>query len=104
ELIEDTRADNADPPEPQVVVDTAEVEVSSTEFGFSGLVVGRGRYDYRKDLAVAAVYTNRGAGAAFGARYHWGEPIDAVSYRNNVYAFYALAALDQSFHNDSHPG
>lgn len=104
ELIESTRADNASPPEPQIVVDTAEVQVSSTEFGLSALIVGRGRYDYRKDLAVAAVYTNRGIGAAFGGRYHWGEPIDPVSYRNNLYAFYSVTGLDSSFRNDSQPG
>jgi hypothetical protein len=35
--------------------DSAEVEVSSTEFGISGLIVGRNR-DYRKDVAVVPFY------------------------------------------------
>ena len=39
-LIDDDRANNAWPPTPQVVLDSADVEVSSTEFGFSALVVG----------------------------------------------------------------
>ena len=102
-LIETTRADNARPLEPQIVLDTAEVEITSTEFGFSGLVVGRGRYDYRKDLAVAGFYTNRSLGFDAGARYHWGAQNDPTLYRHNVYAFYGLQALDRSFKDDRHP-
>jgi hypothetical protein len=96
-LIETTRADNARPPELQVILDTAEVEVSSTEFGVSGLAVARGRYDWKKDIAVAGVWTNRGIGMTAGGRYHWGEPIDPVFYPHNLYAFYAVQALDSSF-------
>jgi hypothetical protein len=102
-LIETTRADNSRPPEPQIVLDTAEVEITSTEFGFSGLMVGRGRYDYRKDLAVAGFYTNRSLGADAGARYHWGTQNDPTSYRHNVYAFYGAQALDRSFKDQRHP-
>jgi hypothetical protein len=96
-LIEDRRDDNFRPPEPQIVLDTAEVEISSTEFGFSGLVVGRARYDYRKDLALAAFYTNRSLGMDAGVRGHWGTPIDATSYRHNLYAFYGVQSLDGAF-------
>lgn len=102
-LIEDRRDDNASPPTPQIVLDTAEVEVSSTEFGISGLVVGRERYDYRKDLALAAFYTNRSIGFDVGGRLHWGTPIDATSYRQNVYLFYGFQALDGSFKDKQHP-
>jgi hypothetical protein len=102
-LIETTRADNLWPPEPQIVLDTAEVEITSTEFGISGLVVGRPRYDYRKDLAVAGFYTNRSIGVDVGARYHWGAQIDPTLYRHNVYAFYGVQALDRSFKDDRHP-
>ncbi|HJZ96088.1 MAG TPA: hypothetical protein VKE70_06255 [Candidatus Solibacter sp.] len=102
-LIETTRADNAVPPIPQIVLDTAEVEVSSTEFGISGLVVARGRYDYRKDFAAAGIYTNRGIGGTFGGRYHWGEQNDPTSYSNNLYGFYSIAALNHSFKDKQHP-
>lgn len=102
-LIETTRADNASPPSPQIVLDTAEVEITSTEFGFSGLVVGRGRYDYRKDLAAAGFYTNRSVGVDAGARYHWGAQNDPNSYRHNVFAFYDAEALDRSFKSEQAP-
>ncbi len=102
-LIETTRADNARPPSPQIVLDTAEVEITSTEFGFSGLVVGRGRYDYRKDVAVAGFYTNRSLGFDAGARSHWGARNDPTSYRHNLYAFYGAQALDRSFKDARHP-
>jgi len=103
QLIEDRRDDNASPPTPQIVFDSAEVEISSTEFGFDALMVGRGRYDYRKDLAVAGYYTNRGIGFTAGARAHWGEPIDATTYRHNLYGFYGFEALDGSFTDKRRP-
>jgi hypothetical protein len=102
-LIETTRVDNAIPPEFQFILDTAEVEVSSTEFGFSALAVGRARYDYHKDIAVAGVWSNRGIGAAVGPRLHWGEQIDPAAYRNNFYAFYTVQALDSDFRDDRQP-
>ena len=102
-LIETTRADNFRPPEPQIVLDTAEVEITSTEFGISGLMVGRARYDYRKDFAVAGFYTNRSLGVDAGARYHWGTQNDPTSYRNNIYAFYGAQALDSGFKDNQHP-
>jgi hypothetical protein len=102
-LIEERRDDNVWPPSPQLVLDTADVEVSSTEFGISGLVVGRNRNDYRKDLAAAGVYTNRGIGFTVGGRAHWGMPIDPTLYRHNAYLFYGLEFLDGSFRNKSRP-
>src|SRR5262249_3568479 len=102
-LIEDRRDDNFRPPDPQIVLDTAEVEVSSTEFGISGLVVGRQRYDYGKDVAAAVFYTNRSVGIDTGVRGHWGTPIDATSYRHNLYAFYGIQSLDGGFIDHRHP-
>ena len=72
------------PPEPQIVLDTAEVEVSSTEFGFSGLIVGRGRYDYHKDLAAAAFYTNRSLGVDTGVREWLGDDTRLLAVTANV--------------------
>jgi len=102
-LLQSTRADNASPPSTQIVFDSAEVEVSSTEFGFSALVVGRARYDYRKDLGLLAFYTNRSVGVGFGPRLHWGERNDANSYRHNLFAFYGVQGLDASFQDDQRP-
>jgi len=102
-LVEDRRDDNASPFAPQIVLDTAEVEVSSTEFGISALVVGRNRYDYQKDLAFAAFYTNRSAGVTSGGRWHWGTSIDPTLYPHNVYLFYGFQWLDGSFKDKSHP-
>lgn len=100
ELIEDRRDDNAAPFAPQVVLDSAEVEVSSTEFGISGLFVARNRYDYRKDIAVVPFYTNRSAGFTVGPRWHGGNAIDSTRYEHNVYLFYAFQALDNDFSED----
>jgi hypothetical protein len=102
-LIEDRRDDNASPPAYQVVLDTANAEVSSTEFGIGGLLVGRARYDYRKDIALAGNFTNRAAGLSLGPRYHWGEPIDPTLYRQNLYLFYNFQALDKDFKDKRRP-
>ncbi|MGD9765202.1 MAG: hypothetical protein AB7V27_15980 [Candidatus Binatia bacterium] len=103
EVIDDARSNNASPPRLQVVLDAADVEISSTEFGISALMVGRLRYDYRKDVAVTGFYTNRGIGFAAGPRFHWGTPIDNSKYRHNLYGFYTFQALDRSFENDANP-
>ena len=66
-------------------------------------MVGRARYDYRKDLALAAFYTNRSIGFTAGARAHWGAPIDATTYHHNLYAFYGFQALDGSFKDKRRP-
>jgi hypothetical protein len=102
-LIEERRDDNARPPSLQMVLDTAEVEVSSTEFGFAGSVVGRMRYDYRKDVKVAGFYTNRSLGVTAGPRLHWGPSIDATRYRHNVYLFFGAEALDGDFTDERRP-
>jgi hypothetical protein len=102
-LIDDDRSNNAWPPRLQVVLDSADVEVSSTEFGFSALAVVRQRYDYHKDLAASGFYTNRAIGLTAGGRLHWGEPIDPTKFRHNLYAFYTFAALDSGFKNKAKP-
>lgn len=87
----------------QLVLDSADVEVSSTEFGISSLLVGRRRYDYQKDLAVAGFYTSRGYGVDAGFQLHGGTPIDANLYRQNLFAYYSLTELDSTFENKQDP-
>lgn len=103
QLIDDDRANNAWLPRLQVVMDSADVAVTSTEFAVAAQAVLRLRYDYTKDFGVTGFYTNRGVGFALGPRLHWGTPIDNTRFRNNLYAFYRFEALDRSFKNDSNP-
>ncbi|MGH7898479.1 MAG: BamA/TamA family outer membrane protein, partial [Candidatus Binatia bacterium] len=102
--IETRLDDDRVPPAHQVLLDSADVQVSSTEFGFSTLVVGRRRYDYRKDLAAAPFYTSRGYGIHAGFQLHGGKPIDASLYRQNLFAYYGIQQLDSSFRNEEQPG
>jgi len=88
----------------QVLLDSADVEVSSTEFGISTLVVGRRRYDYQKDLAAAPFYTSRGYGIDTGFQLHGGTPIDASLYRQNLFVYYGIQELDSTFENKQQPG
>jgi hypothetical protein len=100
-LIETRLDDNAKPKMPQIVLDTADIEVSSTEFSISGLVVGRQRHDYHKDVAVAGFVTSRSVGFTAGGRLHVGNPIDATRYEQNLYLFYGFQDLDRDFHDKS---
>lgn len=104
QVIDDDRANNAWLPRLQVVLDSADVAVTSTEFAFAAQAVLRRRYDYGKDLGLTGFYTNRGIGFALGPRLHWGTPIDNSRFRNNLYGFYRFEALDRSFKNDGNPG
>ena len=62
----------------QLVLDTADVEVSSTEFGLMALFVGRKRGDYTKDFAISPYLTERGYGVNAGPRgIHFGPRNDA---------------------------
>jgi len=87
----------------QFVLDTADVEVSSTEFGLAALFVARKRHDYTKDFAINPFYTERSYGVHAGPRVHFGEPIDPVTYPHNLFAFYRFAKLDRGFKDDSEP-
>ncbi len=95
--------DDRVPSEYQFLLDSADVEVSSTEFGISTLLVGRRRYDYQKDLAAAGFYTSRGYGVDAGLQLHGGKPIDANLYRQNLFAYYSIEELDSSFENKQAP-
>ncbi|MFN8641019.1 MAG: hypothetical protein U0802_04930 [Candidatus Binatia bacterium] len=103
-LIDDDRSNNAWLPRLQVVIDTADVAVTSTEFSIGALAVARLRYDYRKDLGLTAFYTNRGVGFAVGPRLHFGTPVDHSRFRHNLYGFYTFEALNRAFTDDQHPG
>lgn len=87
----------------QVVLDTADVEVSSTEFGLAALFVGRRRGDYTRDLALNPYFTERSYGFHVGPRAHFGPRNDANTYRHNLFAFYNFAWLDRGFKDDSEP-
>lgn len=87
----------------QLVLDTADVEVSSTEFGLAALFVARKRGDYTKDFAFSPYLTERGYGVNAGPRLHFGPRNDANTYRHNLYAFYDHAWLDRGFKDDSQP-
>ncbi len=97
--VESRLDDNRRPPELHLLLDSADVEVSSTEFGVSTLLVARRRYDYRKDLAVAGFVTSRAYGGNFGFQLHGGRAIDANLFAQNLFAYYALHQLDSGFRN-----
>jgi hypothetical protein len=102
-LLEDTRAGNARPPLNQVVLDSADVTVTSSELSIAGLFVGRRRYDYTRDLGLVAFLNDRMVGMHVGPRLHFGPPNDATSYRHNLYGYYTVAGLRGDFRDDSRP-
>ncbi len=103
-LLEDERSDHAVPGFPQVVLDSADVTVTSSEFGLSGLFVARRRYDYTKDLGLVAYFSDRSVGLHVGPRLHFGPRNDATTYRHNLYGYYTYAGLRGDFRDDSRPG
>jgi hypothetical protein len=103
QVLEETRANNAEPRPLQVVIDSADVTVTSTQFGLAALGVMRHRYDYRKDLATLGFLSERGLGGHVGARYHWGPQVDATLYRHNLFGFFTAMKLDEDFKDDSRP-
>ena len=102
-LIETRRDDNAWLPRVEFLIDGADIEVSSSDFGVGANFVSRIYQDYRKDLALTAFYTNRGIGFALGPRFHFGEPIDVTRYRHNLHAFYSFVDIDDSFDERENP-
>jgi hypothetical protein len=103
-LLEDSRRDNARARRPQLVLDSADVTVTSSEFAISGLFVGRWRYDYTKDVGLITFFSDRGTGLHVGPRLHFGAPNDATTYRHNLFGFYTFADLRGDFQDDSRPG
>jgi hypothetical protein len=87
----------------QLVLDSAEVDVSSSEFGLAGLFVARERGDYTKDIAINPYYSERSFGGRIGPRLHFGERNDATTYRHNLFGFFSGASLRRSFHDDRFP-
>jgi hypothetical protein len=87
----------------QLVLDSAEVDVSSSEFGIAGLFVARERYDYRADIAINPYFSERSVGGRIGPRWHFGERNDATTYRHNLFGFFTGASLRRSFRDDRFP-
>jgi hypothetical protein len=100
-LLEDERVNDAVPRPPQVVLDSADVTVTSSEFGLSGLFVARQRYDYTKDIGLIGYFSDRSAGLHVGPRLHFGPRNDATTYRHNFYGFYTFEGLRGDFRDDS---
>ncbi len=103
-LLEDERVDDAVPGFPQIVLDSADVTVTSSEFGLSGLFVARKRYDYTKDVGLVAYFSDRSVGMHVGPRWHFGARNDATTYRHNLYGFYTFEGLRGDFRDDSRRG
>ncbi len=103
-LLEDDRVDDAVPQPLQVVLDSADVTVTSSEFGLSGLFVARRRYDYGKDIGLIGYFSDRSVGMHVGPRLHWGEKNDATTYRHNLHGFYTIESLRGDFRDDSRRG
>ncbi|MCC6764307.1 MAG: hypothetical protein IT293_06560 [Deltaproteobacteria bacterium] len=103
-LLEDERVNDAVPGFPQVVLDSADVTVTSSQFGLSGLFVARRRYDYTKDLGLVAYFSDRSVGVHVGPRLHFGPRNDATTYRHNLYGYYTFEALRGDFRDDSRRG
>jgi hypothetical protein len=100
-LLEDERVNDAVPRPPQVVLDSADVTVTSSQFGLSGLFVARQRYDYTKDIGLIGYFSNRSVGLHVGPRIHFGPRNDATTYRHNFYGFYTFETLRGDFRDDS---
>jgi len=87
----------------QFVLDSADIDVSSSQFGLGALFVLRRRYDYTRDLALAPYLNERSYGIRAGPRLHFGPRNDPNTYRHNVLLFYQIAALVSGFNDDSRP-
>ncbi len=87
----------------QFVLDSADIDVSSSQFGLAGLFLLRKRYDYTKDLAFAPYFNERSRGLRVGPRFHFGERNDLNNYRHNILAYYQIASLVPGFRDDSRP-
>ena len=88
----------------QFVLDSADVDISSSQFGFTALFNFRARGDYRRGFALQPWYSEKSYGFRTGPHVHWGAQNDASSYRHNLFAFYQLSELRSSFTADNQPG
>ena len=102
-LLEETRRNDEHPRPFQMVLDSADVTVTSSEFGISGLFVARERYDYTKDIGLIPYLSDRSVGFHVGPRLHFGTPIDPTLYHHNFYGYYTLETLRGDFHDRSRP-
>lgn len=87
----------------QFVLDSADIDVSSSQFGAGALFLFRKRYDYTKDFAFAPYFSERSYGFRTGPRLHFGERNDPNNYRHNILLFYQLSGLVSGFKDDSRP-
>ena len=87
----------------QFVLDSADVDVSSSEFGLGLVFVLRKRDDYTKDIVFVPYFSERSYGIRLGPRFHFGTRNDPSNYRNNLLIFYQLSGLDTEFRDDEEP-
>lgn len=87
----------------QFVLDSADIDVSSSQFGLGALFVLRERYDYTKDIAFAPYFSERSYGIRLGPRLHFGTRNDPNNYQHNILAFYQISGLVSGFKDDSRP-
>lgn len=87
----------------QFVLDSADIDVSSSQFGLGALFVLRERYDYTKDIAFAPYFHERSYGIRAGPRLHFGTRNDPNNYQHNMMLFYQISGLVSGFKDDSRP-
>ena len=87
----------------QFLLDNADVDISSSQFGIGALFLFRERYDYTKDFALLPYFSERSRGVLLGPRWHFGTRNEPNNYRHNVLLFYQIANLVSGFQDDSEP-
>ncbi|MDG2308174.1 MAG: hypothetical protein P8R42_26655 [Candidatus Binatia bacterium] len=87
----------------QFILDSADIDVSSSQFGFGALFLLRKRSDYTKDIVFAPYFSERSYGLRTGPRFHFGSRNDPNNYRHNVLLFYQISGLVSGFKDDSRP-
>ncbi len=87
----------------QFILDSADIDVSSSQFGLGALFLLRKRYDYTKDVVFAPYFSERSYGLRAGPRLHFGSRNDPNNYRHNLLLFYQISGLVSGFKDDSRP-
>ena len=87
----------------QFVLDNADIDVSSSEFGVGFLFLLRKRYDYTKDLAILPYFNERAYGIRIGPRFHFGRRNEPRNYQQNAFLYYQISGLDTGFRDDARP-